>query len=356
MRRSACVLACLAFVLGIQVAAPAHADTQGKLEKAKQEREALQRRLNTAVTRFEQAESQLATTQESLAVVQLRLSEAEDRLKTIQGTLTSRANVAYRQSGGGFLAVLLDSDELGEFMRRLVLLERAATSDSEALIKAASARADIAEYREDLASRRAQERRILDQREELALELGQRFRSASELEARLVKEHAAELERRRREAAERAARAARVARASTAAIASFDPGAFRCPVDGPNAFRDSWGEPRSGGRRHQGVDVFAAQGTPVAAVVDGTILRMMSSSLGGISLYLRGRDGSEYFYAHLAGYAGVAQGQSVAAGTHVAYVGNSGNARGGPAHLHFEIHPGGGRAINPFPTVRAACG
>ena len=108
-------------------------------------------------------------------------------------------------------------------------------------------------------------------------------------------------------------------------------------MDAPHSFRDSWGEPRSGGRRHQGVDIYAAHGAPVAAVVDGVILRMNRSSLGGIGLYLRGNDGNQYYYAHLAGYAQISAGQAVSGGTHIAYVGNTGNARGGPPHLHFEI-------------------
>ncbi|MGH2768731.1 MAG: M23 family metallopeptidase, partial [Actinomycetota bacterium] len=65
---------------------------------------------------------------------------------------------------------------------------------------------------------------------------------------------------------------------------------------------------------------------------------------------------SEYFYAHLKGYGSISAGQRVPAGAHIAFVGNSGNARRGPNHLHFEIHPRGGPAINPYPIVRAACG
>lgn len=345
------VFACSVLLCGALAPAPAAAVTQAELQKAKEQRQALQRQLDAAVARYEQAESHLANTQEAMARAQLRLHEAEKRLAEVQGTLARRANVAYRQGAGGLIAVLLDSEGFSDFLRRLVLLEKTAGSDSAALLKAARARGDIAEQREDLAARRSQERDIVRRLEAITEELDVKFRAAAELEQRLLAQERAEQERRRREAAERAARAARVARRSS----SFNPGSFRCPVDGPHSFRDSWGEPRSGGRRHQGVDIYAAHGAPVAAVVDGTVSRS-NSSLGGISVYLQGADGSRYFYAHLAGHAEVSQGERVSAGTHVGYVGNSGNARGGPAHLHFEIHPGGGAPINPYPTVRAACG
>ena len=134
-------------------------------------------------------------------------------------------------------------------------------------------------------------------------------------------------------------------------------GGSACPVAGPVSFIDSWGAPRSGGRGHQGVDMMAAHGTPVAAVFDGSISTMSNSSLGGITLWLHSVDGDSYYYAHLQGYAGgMAPGTSVSAGQIIAYVGSTGNASPAYPHLHFEHHPGGGGAINPYPLVRGICG
>jgi peptidoglycan LD-endopeptidase LytH len=128
-----------------------------------------------------------------------------------------------------------------------------------------------------------------------------------------------------------------------------------CPVSKPFSFVDSWGAARSGGRAHKGVDIMNPLGNNVHAIVDGVISRQTNSSLGGISLYLRGDDGNEYYYAHLMGYKS-SVGQRVKAGELIAINGQTGNARFTAPHVHFEVHPGGGAAVNPYPYAKAACG
>ena len=128
-----------------------------------------------------------------------------------------------------------------------------------------------------------------------------------------------------------------------------------CPVSKPYSFVDSWGAARSGGRAHKGTDIMNPWGNKVHAIVDGVVSRQTTSSLGGISLYLMGADGNEYYYAHLSRYAS-SVGQRVKAGELIAYNGQTGNARFTAPHVHFEVHPGAGTPVDPYPYVKAACG
>jgi murein DD-endopeptidase MepM/ murein hydrolase activator NlpD len=136
-------------------------------------------------------------------------------------------------------------------------------------------------------------------------------------------------------------------------------GGFLFPVAGPHNFSDTFGAPRMIGTAfahfHEGTDVFAAEGTPLVAVERGVLVNVGTDTLGGMKLWLVGASGNRYYYAHLSGFApGVVHGKVVAAGEVVGYVGTSGNAQGTSAHLHFEVHPGGGPAINPFPLLKIA--
>jgi peptidoglycan LD-endopeptidase LytH len=131
---------------------------------------------------------------------------------------------------------------------------------------------------------------------------------------------------------------------------------YSCPVSPPYSFIDSWGFARSGGRTHKGTDIMNAYGNKLHAVVDGKISRFSTSALGGITLYIQGVDGDEYYYAHLSRYAaGIHPGTPVKAGELIAYNGSSGNASASAPHLHFEFHPGGGAPVNPYPMVQAIC-
>lgn len=130
-----------------------------------------------------------------------------------------------------------------------------------------------------------------------------------------------------------------------------------CPVDGFHTFTDTWGAPRSGGRRHEGVDFMAARGTPVAAVTDGVIKRLRTGGLGGITVRLVDAKGDEYYYAHLDSRApGLSVGQEVEAGDLLGTVGTTGNSPDHIPHLHWEFLPGGGKAVNPTPLARRLCG
>ena len=126
-----------------------------------------------------------------------------------------------------------------------------------------------------------------------------------------------------------------------------------CPTGSAGGvfFADTWGAPRSGGRRHQGVDMIGPRGTPILAVVDG-VATPRTNTLGGTTVSFQGADGNVYYYAHLDGYGQLGV---VSAGTVIGFMGDTGNAKFSVVHLHFEIRPGGGPAANPYPTVRLHC-
>lgn len=122
-----------------------------------------------------------------------------------------------------------------------------------------------------------------------------------------------------------------------------------CPVNGGQYVND-WGFPRNGGRFHEGTDLFAPRGAEVVAPVSGT-LQPIIGTVGGFQFRLYGDDGATYIGTHMDAFGRTGR---VEAGEVIGYVGDTGNARGGPTHLHFEIHPGDGAAVNPFTTLQKA--
>jgi hypothetical protein len=141
------------------------------------------------------------------------------------------------------------------------------------------------------------------------------------------------------------------------------------PVVGPVTYTDDFGQARPGGR-HQGNDLLGTKRAPVVAVEDGTIEYWTTSASAGCMLYLHGDSGTMYEYIHLnndlttgndnkgkcvqgVAYA-VPDKARVSAGQQIAYLGDSGDANGIHPHLHFEVHPNGGKAVSPYPYLKKA--
>lgn len=131
------------------------------------------------------------------------------------------------------------------------------------------------------------------------------------------------------------------------------PVALPVPVEGvaQRALRDTWHGMRSGGRKHEGIDIFAPRGRPVLSATEGIVTRVGTNRLGGKVVWVIGPGRQLHYYAHLDDYAAIRAGDIVAAGTVLGYVGTTGNARGTPPHLHYGIYTAGG-AINPFPLLK----
>jgi len=131
------------------------------------------------------------------------------------------------------------------------------------------------------------------------------------------------------------------------------PRSLPVPVQGvrPSQLSDTFGAARSGGRRHEGIDIFASRNTPVLAATEGYVTQLGNGGLGGTTVSVEGPAGWRHYYAHLERWGPIRQGQWVTPGTVLGYVGNSGNARSTPTHLHYGIYGPGG-AINPYPLLR----
>ncbi len=139
-------------------------------------------------------------------------------------------------------------------------------------------------------------------------------------------------------------------------------GGYVFPLFGPTSFGDSFGasRPNVEGGWHHGEDIVGPLGTPVLAVADGTVFSVGWNEIGGWRLWLRDADGNEFYYAHLSAYSPLAvEGTNVRAGDVLGFMGNTGDAEGGIAHLHFEIHPvellslGYDGVVAPYPFLVA---
>ena len=125
---------------------------------------------------------------------------------------------------------------------------------------------------------------------------------------------------------------------------------IQIPVRGisESQIADTWHAPRGAGRKHEGQDIFAPKGTPVNSATEGYVLKIGESDLGGKTVWVIGAGGRVYYYAHLDRYAEtIGEGDAVSTETVLGYVGNTGNARGTPPHLHFGVYTLGG-PVNPL--------
>jgi murein DD-endopeptidase MepM/ murein hydrolase activator NlpD len=137
-------------------------------------------------------------------------------------------------------------------------------------------------------------------------------------------------------------------------------GRYVFPVYGPCSFTNTFAAPRADTGWHHGEDIFAALGAPLLAVADGTVFSVGWNDVGGYRLWLRDKQGNQFYYAHLSAFSPLAvNGGQVKAGDVVGFMGNSGDAEGTPYHLHFEVHPvqmlyiGYDGVIPPYPLLIA---
>jgi peptidoglycan LD-endopeptidase LytH len=367
-RRTASAATVVVVVLTMFASGYAGADTKADLVAAK-------RRLTQLGNEIADAEAQSAALQaqadaiaaqvhqtgEAIEETEFRIDQTlagiarrEARIAALKERLGQRARHAYIKGPGGIFEVILGSSSFGDLSDRLALYDSVQKSDADLALSIENERVELEGRKAELDGMKAelvrvrgvQEQQLAAQMEKLGQmaavldRLADKRAEAKELVATLTKKWKNEL--------------AAIERARELAGGGgviHGSGIFKvCPVDDPNSFSNDYGAPRSGGRTHQGNDIFAPYGTPIRATFPG-VASNASNSLGGLSVYVHGSGGYTY-NAHLSRFG---QMGSVDTGDVIGYVGNTGNARYTPPHNHFEWHPGNGGAVNPYYYLLEAC-
>jgi murein DD-endopeptidase MepM/ murein hydrolase activator NlpD len=376
LRRRSLAFVLLTIVSLTQGILPAYSVDEEEVEQSRQEREAAARERAAALEDLEAAVSALEALRAELEEVTFRVGRVrsqidsyESQSRDLRDLIRERAVDSYMHGDErDVLSAVFNPAEVQQSIIAREVLALAIDTDSASLDSLLAVTADMERLQDDLATDTARLEELRVEADAVAVRMNELF-AAADVEfdqaesdyvaaSKALAEQRAreEEERRRAEAAQRQRDAIRAALGlpSEGVPMSVTPG-FICPIAAPNHFTNSWGAPRSGGRRHTGTDIMAGYRAPVVAVADGRI-RLAFTPLGGNVVYLSADHGVEYFYAHLDGYApGVTSGMRVSRGMLLGYNGDTGNAYPGAYHVHFGMRPGDIINVNPYPTLRAVC-
>ncbi|MGB9358259.1 MAG: peptidoglycan DD-metalloendopeptidase family protein [Acidimicrobiia bacterium] len=324
---------------------------------------AAQDELEEALLELDRVTSQLDNLIYTIGLLESKISTYEGDVEGLKETAQELVLEAYTSGGRGLVTAAFEAGSIQDLLTSQQLMDRAASRDIADLdrLQAVSREMDrlkleLVDSRAEVEVLEAKAAELVDRQAALSDEAKDTYNNASAAEQRAIDNLAKERRELQAAVALKKARDVAAANAKSGTAAGLPPAAtpgFYCPVQGGASFIDSWGFPRSGGRRHKGVDMFNSRNTPLVAVVDGRV-KFSSNSLGGLSTHLYA-GGTTYYYTHLEKHpTNISSGQNVKAGTVIGYLGNSGNARYTSPHLHFEIRPNN-VAINPYPTVRHYC-
>lgn len=363
--------------------------TTEQIAKAREELIVLQDRLADARGRLRQAEGQLGLAEEGLVAAEERRDVAEKNLETAlrlleyaeqelareETVLESQVIAAYKYGVAGrsdwVLQAVRQAQDPNDLVANIYKLRSVVAHQDDIVGRVLALRAEREELLADAeATREAAEDARADAADNLAIVTRLRDEAAAiaadvERDEARQREVLADLERdaaasqqvlaelqARQDALEQEQEQARARRMAA--------GGGVCPVVGAKAGRDfsnDWGYPRSGYRSHEGTDIFADRGTPVVAMYAGTVkeIRRVDTGLGGLFVSYWVAPGEHWYNAHLDSIPlDLHVGDRVSPGQQIGTVGNSGNARTTPPHLHIG-HYFNDRAENPYPILADAC-
>jgi murein DD-endopeptidase MepM/ murein hydrolase activator NlpD len=328
-----------ALIGGIALALPlaAHAREEKSVNELKDKLDLIQQQLDASVARVERFRARENRLLFEVGQVELEMRELEAEKGLVEARAVEAARRLYMSDGSETLDVLLSADSFADLASQYETMAQIAELDGVALTDLKRVEDRLLDLQEDLTADTEELTRVRSRLEDESALLQDRFEEAT-AEYDKIKERLA------------AAASAAAAEAGGALVMS---GGMACPIAAPNSFIDSWGFPRSGGRTHEGTDIMAASGAPVVAITDGRITFEGYGSSAGNWVILSGDDGNSYWYMH--NRKNLVSDGRVRAGEQIATVGDTGNAVGGPPHVHFEYHPGGDGPVNPYPLLSKVC-
>ncbi|MFL5767429.1 MAG: murein hydrolase activator EnvC family protein [Actinomycetota bacterium] len=304
----------------------------------------LEHHMNMTAKRIDHTQSALAEIQHQLDHVAVKLAEARAEITKLQDEMNQRIRAAYIQGPGTPIELVLTAPTYNSLVERLSILDHMTQTDAELADQIKAVAAQLQARTQQLTDLQQQRTDLLNLLNERRQKLQSSYDEQHKLLSYLADQRAIVMQQ----------------------ITALQPFAV-CPVMGPRAYSDDFGAPRTAGgyHPHAGNDILAPMGARIVAPFDGTATAS-HDTLGGLTVNVTGADGYVY-NAHLSRIGKTGQ---VRAGDVVGYVGNSGDARGGPTHDHFEWHPNSipshphkspygftkvGDAIDPYPFLMQVC-
>jgi murein DD-endopeptidase MepM/ murein hydrolase activator NlpD len=336
------VIVAVSALAGVLIAVPAHADTKSDLDAARQELASKQAELDALTLQWQQTETAYALAQDAARQAQQQIGELQAQLTRLQRRFDAQVRAVYISGGNEAIGALLGSQSFSDFADRLQFAQNVVQGDEDLATSVAVQSVRLSRERARLTQEAAAQAKaaalLQTQRTSMDARLADLRSTVNDLYQKFQTEQAQ----------------LQVGLPPQGGGGSFPvtgSGAIStCPVAGPVSFVDSFGWPRPGGRIHEGIDMISPYGTPIVAVHSGNAVQT-PNDLGGNAVIVYHDGGSDFtYYAHMSSYG--ASGH-VEAGQVIGYVGSTGDTN--VNHLHFEYHPGGGGAVDPYQALLAVC-